>query len=238
MARGPKAMTVAPFPTTRRSVIVALSSGDDAERTRAFDTLVACYWKPLYKYARVSWHRTREDAEDLTQSFFIKAFEKESLAGYDAARASFRTFLRLLFDRFASNEWKAEHAIKRGGGEVHLDFESAEAEIGRESSTATPEDYFHREWVRSVFALAVDRLRGRCTETQFAIFQAYDLDDDRTVSYRDLAARLGITDTKVTNDLAAARRRFREIVLDTLREVTASEQEFRAESRALFGGGR
>ena len=238
MARSPIAMTIAPFPTTRRSVIVALSSADAAERTRAFDTLVACYWKPLYKYARVAWHRTREDAEDLTQSFFIRALERESLAAYDASKASFRTFLRLLFDRFASNEWKAEHAIKRGGGEVHLDFESAEAEIGRESPTATPEEYFHREWVRSVFALCVDRLRQRSSDTQFAVFQAYDLDDDRTLSYRELAARLGVSETKITNDLSAARRRFREIVLDTLREVTASEQEFRAESRALFGGGK
>ena len=73
-------MTVAPFPTTRRSVILALSSADAAERGRAFDTLVACYWKPLYKYARVAWRRTREDAEDLTQSFFVRALEKESLA--------------------------------------------------------------------------------------------------------------------------------------------------------------
>jgi RNA polymerase sigma factor (sigma-70 family) len=231
-------MTVAPFPTTRRSVIVALSSGDAAERTRAFDTLVACYWKPLYKYARVSWRRTREDAEDLAQSFFIRAFEKESLANYDPSKASFRTFLRLLFDRFASNEWKAGQAIKRGGGEVHLDFESAEAEVGREGSPVTPEEYFHREWVRSVFAVAVDRLRERCSETQFAVFQAYDLDDDRSISYRELATRLDISETKVTNDLSAARRRFREIVVETLREVTASEQEFRAESRALFGGGR
>jgi hypothetical protein len=47
-------MTVAPFPTTRRSVVLALSSDDAAARTRAFDTLVALYWKPLYKYARVA----------------------------------------------------------------------------------------------------------------------------------------------------------------------------------------
>ena len=48
--------------------------------TRAFDTVVACYWKPLYKYARVAWRRSPEDAEDLTQSFFTRAFEKASLA--------------------------------------------------------------------------------------------------------------------------------------------------------------
>ena len=232
-------MTIAPFPTTRRSVILALASGDAEERTRAFDTLAACYWKPLYKYARVAFHRSREDAEDLTQGFFARAFEKESLAAYDAGKASFRTFLRLLFDRFASNEWKAEQRMKRGGGAVHLDFDAAEAELGRESVTATPEEYFQREWVRSVFGVALDRLRAACEaegkQKQFAVFETYDLDDDRGVSYRELAVRFDIPESQVTNHLAAMRRRFRETVLDALREVTATEQELRAESRALLG---
>lgn len=231
-------MTVAPFPTTRRSVVLALGSADAAERTRAFDTLVACYWKPLYKYARVAWSRTRADAEDLTQSFFTRAFEKESLAAYDPARASFRTFLRLLFDRHVSNEWKASQRLKRGGGDVHLDFDAAEAEIGRESGSVTPEEYFHREWVRSMFSVAVERLRARSSEVQFAVFEAYDLDGDRGASYRGLAARFGIAETQVTNYLSAMRRRFREIVLEMLREVTATDEEFRSESRALLGGKR
>ena len=52
---------------------------------------------------------------------------------------------------------------------------------------------------------------------------------------RDANARLGVTESKVTNDPSAARRRFRVIVLETLREVTASEEEFRAEARAVLG---
>lgn len=233
-------MTIAPFPTTRRSVVLALASADAAERTRAFDTLVACYWKPLYKFARVAWRRSREDAEDLTQSFFARAFEKESLADYDATKASFRTFLRMLFERHVNNEWKAGQRLKRGGGEVHLDFDAAEIEVeGERSHSLTPEEYFQREWVRSVFAVAVERLRARCESEgkhlHYAIFEAYDLDDDRGLSYRDLATRFDIAETQVTNHLAAMRRRFREIVLDALREVTATEQEFRAEARALLG---
>jgi RNA polymerase sigma-70 factor (ECF subfamily) len=233
-------MSPASFPTTRRSVVLALASTDEAERTRAFDTLVACYWKPLYKFARVAWRRSSEDAEDLTQSFFARAFEKESLAAYDVGKASFRTFLRLLFERHVNNEWKAGQRIKRGGGEVHLDFESAEVEVAGELPAAiTPEEYFQREWVRSVFAVAVDRLRERCEreekQVQFAIFDAYDLDDNRGVSYRELAARFEIPESQVTNYLAAMRRRFREIVLEALRKVTATDQEFRAEARALLG---
>lgn len=236
-------MSIAPFPTTRRSVVLALASGDEAERIRAFDTLVACYWKPLYKFARVAWRRSREDAEDLTQSFFVRAFEKESLATYDLTKASFRTFLRLLFERHVNNEWKAGQRIKRGGGEVHLDFASAETEVAGELSHAvTPEEYFQREWARSVFTVAVDRLRERCNadgkQTHFAIFERYDLEEDREISYRELASQLGIPETQVTNYLAAMRRRFRELVLDALREVTATEQEFRAEARALLGSRR
>lgn len=228
-------MSLSPFPTTRRSVILALASDDASERERAFGTLVGCYWKPLYKYARVHWRRSPEDAEDLTQSFFARAFEKETLAAYDPAKASFRTFLRLLFDRSLSNEYKAATRIKRGGGTTTLDFDAAEREIGPDENALTPEEYFQREWVRSVFALAVDRLQKEAKPLHFALFEAYDLDDDHGVSYRDLAVRFDISESNVTNWLAATRRRFRELVLEALREVTASDQEFRSEARALLG---
>jgi RNA polymerase sigma factor (sigma-70 family) len=228
------------FPTTRRSVVLSLASGDPGERTRAFDTLVALYWRPLYKYARVAWGRSPEDSEDLTQSFFGRMLENEALAAYDAGKASFRTFLRMLFDRYSANEAKAASRIKRGGDQLRVDFESAETELREDhNSTQTPDALFQREWVRSVFAVAVERLRDECEasgrSTHFALFEAYDLDDDRAISYRDLADRHGLSETTVTNHLAATRRLFRQIVLDTLREATASDHEFRAEARALLG---
>jgi RNA polymerase sigma factor (sigma-70 family) len=232
-------MVAARFPTTRRSVVLALGSADAAERARAFDTLVAIYWKPLYKYARVAWNRTREDAEDLTQGFFARLYEKDSLSSYDRDKGGFRPFLRTLFDRYSANDNKARQRIKRGGGEIHVDFDAAEAEIGRDNAKAgSPHDYFEREWARSVFALAVERFRQSCAQRDrlrhFELFEAYDLDDKPT-SYRELGERFGLSETTVTNHLAAARREFRETVLDALREATASDHEFRAEARALLG---
>jgi len=224
------------FPTTRRSVIAALASDDSDERRRAFDTFVALYWKPLYKYLRVARGREVADAEDLTQSFLAKCFENGSLSAYDAAKASFRTFLRLLFDRFVANELKASQRQKRGGRSVQLDFGDAEIEIAREHDRGgSPEDYFQREWARSVFSLAVERLRDEADLTRFAIFEAYDLDDASHASYRETGERFGISESNVTNALAAMRRCFRGIVLDVLREATASEAEYRAEVRSLLG---
>jgi len=111
------------FPTTRRSVVLALASDDAADRARAFDALVAIYWKPLYKYVRIAHQRVANEAEDLTQAFLARAFEKNALASYDAGKASFRTFLRTLFDRHIANEVKAATRQKRGGGELHLGVE-------------------------------------------------------------------------------------------------------------------
>src|SRR5258708_36593309 len=147
------------FPTTRRSVIVALGSEDDEQRRRAFDTYVAIYWKPLYKYLRVTNRRSETDAEDQTQAFLARCFESGSLASYDATKARFRTFLRVLFDRFVMNEIKASQRQKRGGGGIALDFAHAAEEIAREHDRGgSPEGYFQRAWVRSGFALAVGRL--------------------------------------------------------------------------------
>ena len=57
------------FPITRQSVVYATRSSDPEVRTHAFGTLIASYWKPVYKYVRVTWHLPVEDAKDLTQEF-------------------------------------------------------------------------------------------------------------------------------------------------------------------------
>jgi RNA polymerase sigma factor (sigma-70 family) len=226
------------FPTTRRSVVMALGSADGPERARAFDAIAGLYWKPLYKYLRVSRHLSSQDAEDVTQGFFARAFEKESLARWDPQRGAFRTFLRTLVDRHLLNEQKSGARLKRGGSESLFHFDEVEAEIGRQPSTSlTPDDYFQQEWIRSVFTVAVDRLREAFANrpTQFALFEEYDLGDDQQISYRQLAVRFGLSETTVTNHLAAVRRQFRRTILEVLREITGSEEEFRAEARALLG---
>lgn len=229
------------FPATRLSLVVSLRSDSGAERRRAGERLVSLYWKPLYKYVRLKWNRSREDAEDLVQGFFAFALEKETLAAFDPGRAGLRTFLRLLVDRYASNERRAAGRLKRGGSAVALDFDAAEAELARVASgSPDPEELLRREWVRALFAECVARLREELDAggrgLQLRAFEAMDLEDgDARPSYRELAARLGVSETKVTNDLSAARRRFRVLVLETLREVTASEEEFRAEARAVLG---
>jgi DNA-directed RNA polymerase specialized sigma24 family protein len=230
------------FPVTNHSAIINARSDDQLIRRRAFDTILASYWKPAYKYIRLKWHAGNEDAKDLTQGFFAQAFEKNYFATYDAGKASFQTFLRTCLDGFVANERKAGARLKRGGDMDHyqLDFAAAEDELlsHATSSNLSPEDYFHREWVRWMFTLSVETFRQRCEElgrpVHFQLFERYDLSDDK-VSYASLAEEFGLDTTTVNNYLAAARRDFRRIVLAKLREITATDEEFRAEARSLLG---
>jgi len=235
-----------PFPPTRHSIVAAVGSSDGEVRRAAFDSLVAVYWKPVYKYLRLRWRAEPADASDLTQSFFTGAFEKGFLDRYDPARGRFRTYLRVCLDGFVANERKSASRLKRGGGMalLSLDFQTAEGEI-RDRPLAEPIDleaYFHREWVRSLFEAVVAELRQVCSEegrsVPFALFERYDLeapDSGDRVRYADLAGEFGLRVTQVTNHLAAVRRDFRRLLLDRLRELTATEEEFRAEARQILG---
>jgi hypothetical protein len=70
----------------------------------------------------------------------------------------------------------------------------------------------------------------------FELFELYDLQDsDPRPSYNQLATKFGLATTDVTNYLAFARREFRRCVLDQLREMTTTDQEFRREAQALLG---
>jgi RNA polymerase sigma factor (sigma-70 family) len=238
------------FPATHWSAVLAARSDDPAERSRALEAIAAAYWKPIYKYVRIRWGKSNEDAKDLTQEFFAKLFEKEYLDDFDPAKARLRTFLRICADRFIANEAKAAKRLKRGGGAAHvsLDFDAAETELQRAEPSmqlaASPEsvdDFLEKEFIRSLFGIAVERLRRECESRgkliHFRLFEIYDLegDDARKASYSELAEEFQIAPTDVTNYLAFARREFRRIALDCLREMTASEDEFRREARTLLG---
>ena len=235
------------FPLTRHSLVAAARSQDDTTRRVAWEELVTAYWRPVYKYLRLQWHADSELAQDWTQEFFARALENGYFASFDSTRARFRTFLRVCLDGFASKQRSAARAQKRGGGTtlLSLDFAAAEGELaGTEPPAPDGVDaYFHREWMRSLFSLAIDDLRRICTDEDkvrhFAVFQRYDLEGpERTapISYADVAGEFGIPVTQVTNWLHWARGRLRECLLTRLGRLCATDEEFRAEARALLGG--
>lgn len=232
------------FPATRWSLIVAARSAEPEKRQRALEILIAAYWKPVYKYIRLRWDKDSEQAQDLTQDFFLRLLEKDFLSSYDPQRGRLRTFLRVCVDHLIANEDKATRRLKRGGEAqfLALDFESAEGELQHVEipSPDSMETFFEREWVRSVFSLSLERLREECEQRgkqmHFRLLEFYDLDEaGRELTYEQTGQQFGLKTSDVTNYLAYARREFRRIVLEQLREMTGSDEEFRREACTLLG---
>jgi RNA polymerase sigma factor (sigma-70 family) len=217
------------FPDTRPSAISAAVSDDEARRRPGQEAIVAAYWKPVYRYIRVRWRRSNEDAKDLTQSFFAASIEKEFFHGYDARKGTFRTFLRVCLDRYLSNDRKFAARQKRSADLVALDFDAP--------GPASPEEIFEKECARSLFEDAVEDLRrnlhARGRSQCFDVFERYDL-AETPPGYAQLARDFGIPQTAVTNYLASARRELRKLVLDRLRGLTSGDREFQREAKALF----
>jgi RNA polymerase sigma factor (sigma-70 family) len=233
------------FPQTRHSIIAAVQGGDPGEKSKAIEAITAAYWKPIYKHLRLRWELSSADAQDLTQEFFARLIERDFLSGYNVNKGRLRTFLRTCADRMFQNQARDARRLKRGGDAPHieLDFETAERELGQTSlsSADSLDQFFEREWVRSLFELALERLSRKYVSAHktvhLALFKAHDLgeEDDRRPTYAESAQEFHLSTSDVTNYLAAARRDFRQCVIDQLRDMTASEEEFQAEARQLLG---
>ena len=229
------------FPITRHSVLAAMRSEDSAQRAHAAEAIAAAYWKPIYKYARLKWNLPREDAEDFTQEFLFRLIERNFLKAFDPTKARLRTFIRTCADRLFLNQTRDAQRQKRKGGGMPLDFDEAEREFGRGTNASPPEQYFEKECVRHMLGLAVERLRVKCESSgkavHFKIFHDYDLDHEAEAvpSYSTLAARYQVAPSNVTNYLAWARREFRSCVLQQLREMTETDEEFRREAKSILG---
>jgi len=203
------------FPTTHRSAVQRVRSDDAQERGRAWETLVAAYWKPAYKHVRLKWKQTPQGAEDTVQSFFARALERDFFATYDPGKARFRTFFKLCLDRHQSNENEKKRVLD-------VDFGEAEGELQRAAGGADPDAVFDREWKRQLFAAAVGELKTKLEPVQFRVFEQYDLCDPPRPRYEDLAREHGLPVTTITNHLAKARRTLRELVQARLGELEES----------------
>jgi len=102
------------FATTHWSVVLAAGDKADSGSAESLQTLCQTYWYPLYAYVRQKGYGS-QDAEDLTQSFFMHLLDKDRLGRLARDRGKFRSFLLTALNHFLVDQWKRASAQKRGG---------------------------------------------------------------------------------------------------------------------------
>src|SRR6202030_2367483 len=124
---GPPGEGEASFHTTRWTIVMRAAQSQAPGGESALAQLCRVYWYPLYLFARRRGH-SPDDAQDLTQSFFLHLLEHRALPGLDRLKGKFRSFLLASFQNHLSDAVAHARRLKRGGDKelVHLGAEEAE----------------------------------------------------------------------------------------------------------------
>ena len=105
------------FPTTRWTLVVAAGDPHRKEARSALVSPCENYWYPLYAYLRRRGYPA-DQAQDLTQEFFIRVLEGRYLDRADSEKGRFRSFILTSLKFFVADEEDRQRAHKRGGGKV------------------------------------------------------------------------------------------------------------------------
>jgi RNA polymerase sigma factor (sigma-70 family) len=225
------------FPTTRWSLVVAAGDPQRKEARSALVFLCENYWYPLYAYLRRRGCPA-DEAQDLTQAFFVRVLEGRYLDCADPEKGRFRSFLLTSLKFFVADEEDRRRAYKRGGGAVvSLEFSSGEERYQREPShDETPERIFERRWALSVLDRVVEKLREEFVShgrpEHFERLKVFLL-GAADAPYAALAREMNTSEGALKVAIHRLRKRYRDLFRQEIADTVADPAEVESELRYL-----
>jgi RNA polymerase sigma factor (sigma-70 family) len=225
------------FPTTRWTLVVAAGDPRRKEARSALVALCENYWYPLYAYLRRRGYPA-DQAQDLTQEFFMRMLEGRYLDRADPEKGRFRSFLLTSLKFFVADEGDRNRAYKRGGGAVlPLEFSSGEERYQREPAhDETPERIFERRWALSVLDRVVERLREEFVHhgrpEHFERLKVFLLGQS-DAPYATLAREMNTSEGALKVAIHRLRKRYRELFRQEIADTVADPAEVESELRYL-----
>ena len=223
------------FRTTRWTMV--LLSG----RSQALGELCRIYWYPLYAYIRRRGH-TPEEAQDLTQGFFLHLLERKTLARADPLKGRFRSFLLGSLQNYLSTEADRTRCLKRGGEVefVPLEMQAAEDRYLLEPvDRVSSEKIFEARWALVLLEHAMTVLGRqyavRHKETVFETLKSFVGigASGHETSYETVGQRLGVGVGTVKTLIRRLRKHYMAVVREEIGRTVSDPADIEAELRAL-----
>jgi RNA polymerase sigma-70 factor (ECF subfamily) len=211
-----------------------------ADSQDALETLCRSYWFPIYAFIRRNG-RAPHEAQDLTQEFFARFLETNSIGRADPTRGKFRTFLLGALKNFLTDAHRKASAWKRGGGIKIVSFEEVAAEERywlEPVDNRTPDQIYEQRWLVGLLETAMARLREEfCAagkERQFQVLKIFLSQEGEDEAYEQAGAQLNTSGKTIAVAVHRMRRRFRQVVRSAIADTVSSPEEIEEEYRSLF----
>jgi RNA polymerase sigma factor (sigma-70 family) len=234
------------FRTTRWSEVLLSAESRAPGSKEALADLCSRYWYPLYAYTRRRGY-SPEDAQDLTQGFFLSLFDRKALRQASPLRGKFRSFLLSSLQHYLSDQWDRTQTLKRGRNIHFVPFDLERGEERYQSEPVdplTPEKIFDARWAMTLLEETLRLLRAEyATLGKTAIIETLEpyldpVNSQRLLTYEEAAAKLQLTVGAVKSLIHRLRRRhsdlLREEVGRTLTDPATVDDELRALCRAFI----
>jgi RNA polymerase sigma-70 factor (ECF subfamily) len=229
------------FGATHWTVVLEAARPNSPAGQTAFAQLYSDYWHPLYAFVRRRG-LSAEEAEDITQSFFVRLIEKEALSNLRREGGRFRSFLLGALCNFLTNEWDRQHAQKRGGGQKPLSLDVSDEE-GRYAALEapdqeTPESLFEKQWVSTLLSHVAERLgREQASGHKAALFE--DLkphlqSDASGRPYAEIALKHGTSEGAIKVAVHRLRQQYGLLLREEIARTVSAREEVEDELRHLL----
>ena len=235
------------FVTTRWSLILsgAGPGSGDREIRKALAELCQIYWRPIFLFITRRGY-SREDADDLTQDFFVQILKGDWLQKADPARGRFRSLLLKSLQNFLNDAVDRRKSRKRGGDINFISWDSWIAEAppefnfpGEALRSWPAERLFDAAWAATTVQRA---LRGLCEECErkgrrrvFEVLSPHLSAERDDLSYATLATKLDVPESFVKKLVYRLRQRYRVLLREEVRQTVADPAEVDEELRHLCG---
>ena len=237
---GSTSVSGAEFQTTHWNVVLAARQHDAAGSEQALSELCQTYWFPLYAYVRRHGHE-RAEAQDLTQEFFARLLDKDSLQGLDPAKGRFRCFVLGALKHFLANEWRRDRTARRGGAVTFVSWEAENAEnqyLAEVPEASLPETVYDQAWALALLRRVHETLRGEYVRSGsgalFEVLEVHLSGGNGGPTYAEAAAKLKMTEAAVKMAVLRLRHRYRDLLRAEITRTVASAGEVDEEIRYLF----
>lgn len=204
------------------------------------EVLCRAYWYPLYACARQHGFSPPE-AQDLTQDFFVRCLEKETLAVVDPAKGRFRSFMRVAMTNHLSHARERAAASRRGGGHAPVSLEEEGVErrfLNEGAERGSPERAFDRRWALTLLDAALTRLRAEYEASgKVAWFETLKPFLEGTTGQGECqvaAERLKLSPNAVAVAVHRLRQRYRDLIRAEVAQTVAQATEVEDEMRTLL----
>ncbi len=229
------------FPTTRWTLIRAAKTSPEARR-EALTQLMTVYWRPLYVFFRTKGLDATA-AQDAVQDLLVQVLERGALDRVDPEKGRLRAYLRTMAGNYLINQHDKAVAAKRGAGAVAISLDDAGVAERLVPGDAVPPDVaFERAWAQTVMNRALEQLKNEFESGErsgpfevVALF--FGGASGPTPSYREVAARHGMSLPQLKAFLHRARTRYRELVraavVDTVDDQAEADAEWAGLAKVL-----